>query len=437
MVQFVKKTIGELFHFESSNAIYHAINVTVHGKRETNSFPYVVRSSVHNGIKGYIVEPKNGLNSGNTISLAQDTGEFFYQEKSYFTGNKVKVLMPIGFELTKCCALYLMTAMQKAFYAFTWGSSFNTDVMKKVEVVVPVTDSGQLDVQYMEQYIKRIEAQYIKRIEAYLSVLGYGSIADCELSSQDLKVLSGPDEWGEFSWNDVRTFDSHYFAVALGRSFHRQKIMLETVLGHSVDDVSNEEIRSEIKSKLTDLQRFDSNSVVRGKRVRSMDRIPGKIPFVTAGVENQGISSYVSDQQSNTKYCYPGTITIDMFGNVFFRDYKFAADDHVTCLQTLNSVFDCDKKDDPAGYRWQLHVKLYLATAIQKAIPSGAFTYAKNFYPRDVQCVKIKLPVTPDGKPDYDFMDQYITAIEKKKVLKLKQAMDHKLELYWAVSHQN
>lgn len=172
-------------YFESSNAIYHAINVTVHGKRETNSFPYVVRSSVHNGIKGYIVEPKNGLNSGNTISLAQDTGEFFYQEKSYFTGNKVKVLMPIGFELTKRCALYLMTAMQKAFYAFTWGSSFNTDVMKKVEVVVPVTDSGQLDVQYMEQYIKRVEANYTKRVEAYLATLGYESLDDCELSSQD------------------------------------------------------------------------------------------------------------------------------------------------------------------------------------------------------------------------------------------------------------
>ena len=49
----------------------------------------------------------------------------------------------------------------------------------------------------------------------------------------------------------------------------------------------------------------------------------------------------------------------------------------------------------------------------------------------------IKLPVTPDGKPDYDFMDQYITAIEKKKVLKLKQAMDHKLDLYREMSHQD
>lgn len=369
-------------------------------------------------------------------------GKAFYHPGKASVEMKVHVLtLKSGQPFTESLGLYLATQLNNLFGhgKYGYGSQLSSSMLKHDDfyLLIPVTDSGQLDVQYMEQYIKRIEAQYIKRIEAYLSVLGYDSIDDCELSSQDLKVLSGPDEWGEFSWNDVRTFDSHYFAVALGRSFHRQKIMLETVLGHSVDDVSNEEIRSEIKSKLTDLQRFDSNSVVRGKRVRSMDRIPGKIPFVTAGVENQGISSYVSDQQSNTKYCYPGTITIDMFGNVFFRDYKFAADDHVTCLQTLNSVFDCDKKDDPAGYRWQLHVKLYLATAIQKAIPSGAFTYAKNFYPRDVQCVKIKLPVTPDGKPDYDFMDQYITAIEKKKVLKLKQAMDHKLELYWAVSHQN
>lgn len=369
-------------------------------------------------------------------------GNCFVQKHDFVTVShgRVNILLWKNLAYAKpLIALYVVTAINRVTRTGKYGFSnmLSSKRLKSIDISLPVTDSGQLDVQYMEQYIKRVETKYIKRVEAYLATLGYESLDDCKLSSQDLKILSGPDEWGEFSWNDVRTFDSHYFAVALGRSFHRQKIMLETVLGHSVDDVSNEEIRSEIKSKLTDLQRFDSNSVVRGKRVRSMDRIPGKIPFVTAGVENQGISSYVSDQQSNTKYCYPGTITIDMFGNVFFRDYKFAADDHVTCLQTLNSVFDCDKKDDPAGYRWQLHVKLYLATAIQKAIPSGTFTYAKNFYPRDVQCVKIKLPVTPDGKPDYDFMDQYITAIEKKKVLKLKQAMDHKLDLYREMSHQD
>lgn len=42
----------------------------------------------------------------------------------------------------------------------------------------------------------------------------------------------------------------------------------------------------------------------------------------------------------------------------------------------------------------------------------------------------LRLPITSDGKLDYDFMNQYITAIEKKKVLLLKQHLDKRLDLY-------
>ena len=367
MVRFVKKTIGDLFRFESSNAIYHAINVEVYGKRETNSFPYVVRSSVHNGIKGYIVEPKNGLNSGNTISLAQDTGEFFYQEKSYFTGNKVKVLMPIGFELTKRCALYLMTAMQKAFYAFTWGSSFNTDVMKKVEVVVPVTDSGQLDVQYMEQYIKRIEAQYIKRIEAYLSVLGYDSIDDCELSSQDLKVLSGPDEWGEFEIGDL--FDE----IQIGRKY----------------------VRNELSSY-------------------------GQTPVYSSVEENGGVLGYINNQaEFELDVSHPYIVFGDHTRTMQIPDNDFSVADNVKVLR--------------GKHAYSIKQLLYIMTCFKKVIPnlgySRHWTTAKKLH--------FWLPVHYDGSIAYDYMNYYITAIEKKKILKLKQAMDHKLELYREVSHQN
>lgn len=374
MVQFVKKTIGELFYFESSNAIYHAINVTVHGKRETNSFPYVVRSSVHNGIKGYIVEPKNGLNSGNTISLAQDTGEFFYQEKSYFTGNKVKVLMPIGFELTKRCALYLMTAMQKAFYAFTWGSSFNTDVMKKVEVVVPVTDSGQLDVQYMEQYIKRVEANYTKRVEAYLATLGYESLDDCELSSP------GPDEWGEFRIGSLfKKLSSRY--LGSGNKF----------------DAVRKKPSAEFSLPVT-YAKYNNNGIMYWGRPADFQHYRNCISVIYNGAVSAGLVFAQKDDTGVLAESY----LID------FKNYH-------------NESFKVD---------------LYISAVMKKAL-YPLYSRENLAVWSKVKDNMIKLPVTPDGKPDYDFMDQYITAIEKKKVLKLKQAMDHKLDLYREMSHQD
>src|SRR5699024_5792386 len=138
-------------------------------------------------------------------------GKAFYHPGKASVEMKVHVLtLKSGQPFTESLGLYLATQLNNLFGhgKYGYGSQLSSSMLKHDDfyLLLPVTDSGQLDVQYMEQYIKRIEAQYIKRIEAqyikrieaYLSVLGYDSIDDCELSSQDLKVLSGPDEWGEF-----------------------------------------------------------------------------------------------------------------------------------------------------------------------------------------------------------------------------------------------
>ena len=61
---------------------------------ENGGYPYIVRQSTENGKKGNIDEPIEYLNAGNTISFGQDTATMFYQEKPYFTGDKIKILKP-------------------------------------------------------------------------------------------------------------------------------------------------------------------------------------------------------------------------------------------------------------------------------------------------------------------------------------------------------
>lgn len=107
---------------------------------------------------------------------------------------------------------------------------------------------------------------------------------------------------------------------------------------------------------------------------------------------------------------------------VFYQDKPYFTGDKIKVLKPLHLVNEKDL--------------LYLVTAIRRAFM--LFQWGSNSYnEKIISSTVIKLPVTPDGKPDYDFMDQYITAIEKKKVLKLKQAMDHKLDLYREMSHQD
>ena len=81
-----------MFEINSSKKIYHASEINkIFNSQIKNSFPYVVRTTQNNGIRGYINEDKLYANDENTLSFAQDTFSVFYQKQKYFTGNKSKI----------------------------------------------------------------------------------------------------------------------------------------------------------------------------------------------------------------------------------------------------------------------------------------------------------------------------------------------------------
>ena len=145
---------GSILNFDSSNGIFHAVNVEIHERPVPGSHPYVVRTSQNNGLKGYICEREDALNSGRTISFAQDTAEMFWQAESYFTGNKVKVLSIKDREMTENIALFLITCLKKAFSSFGWGMSYDTKILTQVPVSLPVTTVAMPDWAALETLLK-------------------------------------------------------------------------------------------------------------------------------------------------------------------------------------------------------------------------------------------------------------------------------------------
>lgn len=79
------------FFIQSYKKRFDANKVTV---SPTGDYPYIVRMGSNNGQKGFINEDAKFLNDGNTISFGQDTATMYYQEKPYFTGDKIKILKP-------------------------------------------------------------------------------------------------------------------------------------------------------------------------------------------------------------------------------------------------------------------------------------------------------------------------------------------------------
>lgn len=156
--------VGDLFEVKTPVKKFNANAVEITDKI---GHPYVVRSSANNGIRGYIDADEDYLNEGNTFSFGQDTATIFWQEKPYFTGDKIKVLKP-KFECNSEIASYVMNGITKAFSHFSWGTqSFKVSVIEDGEFLLPVTCDGTPDWAYMEKYIRAIEKVVIKDVVDY------------------------------------------------------------------------------------------------------------------------------------------------------------------------------------------------------------------------------------------------------------------------------
>lgn len=154
-------SISKLFKIESYKKRFDANKVTV---KENGKFPYVVRMSTNNGQKGYIEENEEYLNEGNTISFGQDTATMFYQEKPYFTGDKIKILKPKNNKFSKENAQFFIAAMSKSFSNFSWGSSsFNVKVLENQKIILPVK-KGEIDFESIEILTSAIKKLVIKDV---------------------------------------------------------------------------------------------------------------------------------------------------------------------------------------------------------------------------------------------------------------------------------
>lgn len=144
---------GGLFKIYSPKKRFNANAVQFGGK-----YPYVARGSSNNGIRGFITEDEQYLSPAKSLSFGQDTATVYYQPDAYFTGDKIKVMVLNDRELTPELAEYFITAIAKAFSNFAWGqSSFNENIIKSTEIVLPVKSDGAPDFDYMERYIRAIE----------------------------------------------------------------------------------------------------------------------------------------------------------------------------------------------------------------------------------------------------------------------------------------
>ena len=352
-------TLGELFEVLTSKKRFDANKVQVF---EEGKNPYVVRTSSNNGQRGFIDEDELYLNDGNTISFGQDTATMFYQEKPYFTGDKIKILKAKNKKFNKNNSQFFISTMAKAFSAFSWGSSsFNVSIIENQKLTLP-TQNGKIDFAFMENFIAELEAERIAELEAeriaeleaYLQATG---LQDYTLTKEEEKALQ-------------------VFEGVMFEEFTYQNIF---------------------------------NKIIQGRRLRKEDQISGTIPFVMAGTTNTGVVNYISNPVAS----FPkNSITIDIFGNTFYRNYDFGAGDDT-------GVYWNDEKE------YSKEIMLFCATAMEKSL-FGKFSFGKKLRSSQSVDFKMFLPST-QGVPLYAYMEVFIRAVQKLVIKDVVQYADRKI----------
>ena len=382
--------LGDLFVISNSKGV-NANQVKFGG-----SYPYVTRTEKDNGIAGYIyADNLDKINPANTISFGQDTWTLFYQSEPYFTGNRVKILKlkDENFKLTEEVALYLITAMKKVLVGLTWGTSKNEVNFENRTICLPVTSSGEIDWQYMQERIAELEQERIAELEQeriaelehYLVASG---LNDYELTEEDKSILATE----LFNGDDATELPSENSCRKEARKF-----------------------------KISDV--FD---LCKGKRLIKSEHIYGNTPFIGSTDSNNGVTGYIGQEPifsgNAITISYNGSV-----GQVFYQENDFWASDDINVLYLKNHALNA-------------LLYGYLSGALKKA--GSKFSYSYKWNLKRMKKTLITLPIQsdtdsnpiidpentyhPEGYiPDWSFMENYIRAVEK---IVIKDVVDWKDE---------
>jgi hypothetical protein len=299
-------------------------------------------------------------NKGNTITCSDTTlgaDTMFYQEKDFIGYSHIQHLVPKFKPFNKAIATAIISASRiSTAKKYDYGNKFNRVEMNKTKILLP-SKNGKIDFDFIQKFICKVEIEKIVRIEDYLSVNGLINYHLTDKEKQALNdLVKGKIRFSNFTFKTI------------------------------------------------------FNEIKQGRRLKKEDQISGDIPFVMAGVTNTGVVNYISNPVAS----FPkNSITIDIFGNTFYRNYKYGAGDDT-------GVYWNDK------LKYSKESMLFFASVMEKYV-SGKFDYGKKLRSSQSFDFKMQLPAKAQ-KPDFEIMETLISAIHKLVIKEVVLYVERKKE---------
>ncbi len=151
---------------------------------------------------------------------------------------------------------------------------------------------------------------------------------------------------------------------------------------------------------MKDWKEFDINDLfkIKGSSSISIEELNkkydfGEYPYVTRTEKNNGITGFYDYK---TVIANVLTIETTLSGLCFYHDYEFSTGDHIAILR-------------PKNFKLNKYIALFIKTIWRKN--SYKYTYGRPAIIENIKQTKLLLPATKDGKPDFEFMENYIKSL--------------------------
>lgn len=144
------------------------------GKRVTKdsqikgNIPYITAVSVNNGIDSYISNPIETFENALTVNFF---GDCFYHPYKFGIKDGTYALIFKDKKLrNKTNYLYMISALEKITKNLgSYSKMLTGNIASEILITLPITEYGEIDWQYMQDYIAYIEQREREKIETYVS----------------------------------------------------------------------------------------------------------------------------------------------------------------------------------------------------------------------------------------------------------------------------
>lgn len=232
--------------------------------------PFVTAKAGNNGLSRMI---GNGtLFDGNRITIEKIKLNAYYQPAPFYCSHDVSVIS--NAHLNKDNSQFIAEMIMRNGSKYSYGRQAQLNVVKRERIMLPVTDFGEPDYEYMAEYTQQKREAMLSKYRAYVEER-IAELGDpVEIPALDEK------EWAHFKIPEV----------------------------------------------------FDM--IQRGKRLKNADHVPGNVPYVSSTANNNGVDDYI-EATPGTRV-FGDCISLANSGSVgaaFYEPFEFVASDHVTALK--------------------------------------------------------------------------------------------------------